>query len=113
MKKVIAAALVTTTFMSCTAFADEGLELAKEKQCLSCHAVDKESLAPSLQSIAQKYRGVRNAKIAIFNVIAHGTSAHETFGPFTGVMRMPPPSAQAPVSVDEANKLVDWIQNLK
>ena len=59
MKSEVAVAVVLAgaVFISANASADANLDLAKAKQCLSCHAVDKTTLAPSFQSMALKYKG--------------------------------------------------------
>ena len=57
MKARILAALVmaTSCMVSGQAFADEAL--AKSKNCMSCHAIDKKKDGPPYKEIAGKYKG--------------------------------------------------------
>lgn len=93
--------------------ADDGLSLAEEKECLTCHAIDHDTLSPSFQTIALKYNGVRNGEGAIFNKIMNGSSIRNNVGAENGAMRMPPPSARARLTKAEAERLTTWILSLK
>ena len=57
MKARILAALVmaTSCMVSGQAFADEAL--AKSKNCMSCHAIDKKVVGPAYKDVAKKYAG--------------------------------------------------------
>ena len=118
----ISFALTAMAFMVGTAFADNtGLALAKQKECLSCHDVDKETLAPSFKSIAKKYKGQTGFDGRLISQILSGSSS--TMGAPTlfggglyhlgGVSKMPNQGPRAKVSVAEANKLLDWILSLE
>ena len=80
--------------------ADEAL--AKSKNCLSCHAVDKKVVGPSYKDIAKKYSAKDEAMLAE-KVIKGGKGNW-------GAIPMP---ANPSVTPDEANKLVKWILSLK
>lgn len=80
--------------------ADEAL--AKAKNCLSCHAVDKKVVGPSYKDVAKKYSAKDEAMLAE-KVIKGGKGV---WGP----VPMPPNPSVTP---DEANKLVKWILSLK
>lgn len=112
MKNAITVLLAATAFMSANAFADDpGLTLAKQKECFSCHALDKGGLAPTFLDLAKKYKGKTNFDGALITQIISGTP--ETGGYHWGTMKMPSPGARTPVSVVEANKILDWILSLK
>ncbi|MFZ2628622.1 MAG: c-type cytochrome [Rugosibacter sp.] len=114
MKNPIAVVVVTAiAFVSGTAFADAGLELAKEKQCLSCHAVDKTLFAPSFRDIAKKYKKASaGMEGALITQIISGTAT--SGGYHWGTMKMPPSNGPRPaVSIIEANELLDWILSQK
>ena len=106
-------ALVTIPFMSTAAFGDTGLDLAKQKQCLGCHSVDKQVFGPSFRDIAKKYQKASAAmEGALITQIISGTSS--TGGYHWGTMKMPPSNGPRPaVSIIEANELLDWILSQK
>ena len=39
------------------AYADEGADLAKAKNCMACHAIDKKLVGPAYKDVAAKYKG--------------------------------------------------------
>ena len=116
MKSEVAVAVVLAgaVFISADASADANLDLAKARQCLSCHAVDKTTLAPSFQSIALKYKG-QNATpgqvTMLTETIKKGTP--EAGGYHWGTMTMPSPGARPVISDAEATQLTQWILSLK
>lgn len=93
--------LISAGLMSAgAAQADEAL--AKAKNCLSCHTVDKKVVGPSYKDVAKKYSAKDEAMLAE-KVIKGGKGV---WGP----VPMPPNPSVTP---DEANKLVKWILSLK
>jgi len=89
--------------MAGQAYADEGADLAKAKNCMSCHAVDKKLVGPAYKDVAAKYKGDKGAvdKLAA-KVKAGGKGAW-------GEIPMPPNN----VTPDEAKKLVTWVLSQK
>ena len=87
--------------------ADPMLDLAKSKQCLTCHAVSGELTAPSFQSIAKDWRGVKNADIYLSMVVKKGGTQH------FGCNMMPSEGARTSLSDAEATALTTWILNMK
>jgi len=74
--------------------------LAKSKNCLSCHAVDKKMVGPSYQDVAKKYAGnAAAAKELAAKVRAGGKGVW-------GQIPMPPNPG---VSEQEADALVAWV----
>ncbi|HRF12284.1 MAG: c-type cytochrome [Candidatus Accumulibacter phosphatis] len=101
MKAIHLCLLAAAGVMSAGAVqADEAL--AKAKNCLACHAVDKKVVGPSYKDVAKKYTAKDEAMLAE-KVIKGGKGV---WGP----VPMPPNAAVTP---DEANKLVKWILSLK
>ncbi|MBL8398125.1 MAG: c-type cytochrome [Candidatus Accumulibacter sp.] len=80
--------------------ADEAL--AKAKNCLACHTVDKKVVGPSYKDVAKKYTAKDEAMLA--EKIIKGGKGN------WGAVPMPPNPS---VSADEANKLVKWILSQK
>ena len=97
MKAIYVCLLAAAGVMSAGAVqADEAL--AKAKNCLSCHAVDKKVVGPSYKDVAKKYTAKDEAMLAA-KVIKGGKGSW-------GEVPMPPNPSVTP---DEANKLVKWI----
>ncbi|MEY2682857.1 MAG: hypothetical protein RJA09_1, partial [Pseudomonadota bacterium] len=51
--------LTASTVLAMPAFADEAL--AKSKNCMACHAVDKKLVGPAYKEVAKKYAGDKTA----------------------------------------------------
>ena len=102
MKKLVAVAAIAGLMGSTAAFADAGADLAKAKNCLACHAVDKKVVGPAYKDVAKKYTAKDEAMLAA-KVIKGGKGSW-------GEVPMPPNPSVTP---DEANKLVKWILSLK
>lgn len=83
------------------------LELAKEKQCLRCHAVDKDSIGPSFRKIGATYRTVTRPEQKLIDVMRLGSAAH--LGPMSGTARMPDMSERPALHDQEARQLARWI----
>jgi len=99
-RALIALALVAAA--SSPAFAQ--LDLAKSKNCLACHAVDKKVVGPAYKDVAAKYAGDKGAVEKLTQKVMKGGSGN------WGVVPMP---ANPQVSEAEAKQLVQWILTLK
>jgi len=84
------------------ALADQAL--AKSKNCLACHAVDKKLVGPAYQDVAKKYAGQKDAAAKLATKIMKGGS---------GVWGAVPMPANTQVNEAEAKKLADWVLSLK
>lgn len=101
MKVFVAAAVAAGLLSAAPAFADEAL--AKAKNCLACHSVDKKLVGPAYKDVAAKYKGDAGAAAMLAERVQKGGSG--TWG------QIPmPPNPQ--VNADEAKKLVEWILSL-
>lgn len=74
-------------------------DLAKAKNCMACHAVDKKMVGPAFKDVAAKYAGQKDAAAKLADKVIKGG---------TGVWGQIPMPANA-VSKDEADKLVAWV----
>ena len=101
MKKLFAAALIGALF-SGSAFAQ--LDLAKQKNCLACHSVDKKVLGPAYKEVAAKYAGDATAEAKLVKKVREGGA---------GVWGKTPMPANKNVSEAEATSLVKWVLSLK
>lgn len=88
--------------VSAPAMADEAL--AKSKNCMACHAVDKKLVGPSYKDIAKKYAGDAKAVDMLANKIIRGGS---------GVWGAIPMPANPQVNAADAKKLATWIMGQK
>ncbi|MBI2276689.1 MAG: c-type cytochrome [Dechloromonas sp.] len=83
------------------ALADEAL--AKAKNCMSCHSIDKKLVGPAYKDVATKYKG--NAGAADKLAAKVKTGGKGTWGEIP----MPPNN----VTPEEAKKLVTWVLSQK
>lgn len=74
-------------------------DLAKAKNCLACHAVDKKVVGPSYKEVAAKYKGKSDAVATLATKIQKGSTG--AWGP----VPMPP----NPVSDADAKTLAEWV----
>ena len=77
--------------------------LAKAKNCMACHAIDKKLVGPSYKDVAAKYKGDAKAPAMLAAKVKAGGKG------VWGQIPMPPNN----VTPEEANKLVAWILSLK
>jgi cytochrome c len=105
MRTILLGAILA--LIAAPSFADPMMDLAKSKQCLTCHAVSGELTAPSFQSIAKEWHGVKNADIYLSMVIQKGGTQH------FGCNMMPSQGARTSVSEADAMALATWILNTK
>ena len=100
MKRIVFA--VVAGLVSCSAMAN--LDLAKQKNCMSCHSVDAKLVGPAYKDVAKRYAGQKDAEDKLVQKVMKGGSG--VWGP----MAMPP---NTQVSEAEARTLVKWILSLK
>ncbi|NEX62404.1 c-type cytochrome [Noviherbaspirillum sp. 17J57-3] len=74
-------------------------ELAKAKNCMSCHAVDKKVVGPAYKDVAAKYKGQKDAEDKLAQKVIKGG------GGVWGQVPMPPNA----VTDKEAHELVKWV----
>jgi len=102
MKRSISIALILAGLFSTAAFADANL--AKAKNCMACHSVDKKVVGPGFKEVAAKYGAQKGAEDQLVQKVLKGSSG------VWGGMPMP---ANAGVSEKEARTLVQWILSQK
>lgn len=92
------------TALLATGAAQASEELAKSKNCLGCHTVEKKLVGPSYKDIAKKRGGEKGAEALLAQKIKGGSKGE------WGGAEMPP---NASVSEAEAATLAKWILSLK
>ncbi|PRC92110.1 c-type cytochrome [Solimicrobium silvestre] len=100
MKRLLCVML--TVFASSAAMAN--LDLAKSKNCMSCHSVEVKLVGPSYKDVAKKYNGQKDAEDKLVQKVMNGGSGT------WGAMVMPP---NPQVTEAEAHILVKWILKAK
>lgn len=104
MKRALLIMAAMTT-LAAPAIADEAL--AKSKNCMACHAVDKKLVGPAYKDVAKKYAGDAKAVDALAARIVKGSEVGK--GNW-GAVPMPP---NPQVSEAEAKKLAAWVLSIK
>jgi cytochrome c len=103
MKKLLlTAAAAGLTLISAGAFAQA--DLAKSKNCLACHAVDKKLVGPAYKDVAAKYASDKDAVAKLSKKVREGG---------VGVWGQVPMPANPQVSEAEATSLVKWVLSQK
>ena len=101
MKAIYVAMIAAGVVMAGQAQADEAL--AKAKNCMACHQIDKKVVGPAYKEVAAKYKGDAGAPAMLAGKVKAGGKGT------WGQVPMPPNN----VTEDEAKKLVGWILGLK
>lgn len=103
MKRVLLTiAALTAVAAASPAMADEAM--AKAKNCMACHAIDKKVVGPAYKDVAKKFGGQAGAADMLADKIMKGSTG--TWGP----VPMPP---NTNVNAAEAKSLATWILTLK
>lgn len=80
------------------------LELAKQKNCLACHTVDKKLVGPAYKDVAKKYANDKDAAARLAKKVREGG---------VGVWGQVPMPANPQVNEAESLQLVKWVLSLK
>ena len=95
-------ALAAAALVAGPAFAD-GADLAKKKNCMACHALDKKLVGPAYKDVAAKYADQKDAVDKLSHKIIKGGTG------VWGQIPMPP----NPVTEAEAKELATWVMTVK
>ncbi len=102
MKRAMFVVVALSALSSNAVFANA--DLAKEKNCLACHAIDAKLVGPAYKEVAAKYKGDKTAEAKLVQKVLKGGSGS------WGAIPMP---ANPQVSDAEAHTLVKWVLSLK
>lgn len=86
------------------ATAQASMDLAKAKNCVACHAVDKKLIGPAYKDVAAKYANDKEALAKLTKKVREGG---------VGAWGQIPMPANPQVNADEAATLVKWILSIK
>jgi cytochrome c len=104
MKSIYVALIAATGIaLAGQANAADELPLAKAKNCMSCHTLDKKLVGPGYKEVAAKYKDDKAAPAKLAAKIKAGGKGS------WGEIPMPPNN----VSEDEAKRLAAWVLSLK
>jgi len=79
-------------------------QLAQQKNCMACHAIDKKQVGPAYKDVAGKYAGQKDAVDKLTQKVMKGGS---------GVWGAVPMPANPQVNEAEAKTLVQWVLSTK
>ena len=102
MMKALLVPLSAALWLAAPAHANP--ELAKQKLCMGCHAVDKKQIGPAFKDVAARYAGQKDAAAKLADKIVQGG------GGVWGAVPMPP---NPRVSPEEAKQLANWVLTTK
>jgi cytochrome c len=102
MKRSLLVCLAAGALVSNVAMANA--DLAKAKNCMTCHAVANKVVGPAFKDVAAKYAGQKDAEEKLTQKVLKGGS---------GVWGPVPMPANAQVSEAEARTLVKWVLSQK
>jgi cytochrome c len=104
MKKHLFAGLtLALAGLSIGGAAQANADLAKSKNCMACHALDKKVVGPAFKDVAARYKGGKDGQARLAASIAKGSTG--AWGPI-------PMPANA-VSEAEAQTLAKWVLTQK
>ncbi len=103
MKRSLMVCMLVSAFASTSAMADPGLDLAKAKNCMACHAVASKLVGPAYKDVAAKY-GQKDAEAKLVAKVMKGGSGA------WGAVPMP---ANPQVTEAETHTLVKWVLSQK
>ncbi len=102
--KRIPTLVVAIALASAAGTAAASADLAKAKNCVACHAVDRKLIGPAYKDVAKKYANDREAVAKLAKKVRDGG---------VGVWGQIPMPANPQVSADEASALVKWVLSQK
>lgn len=99
----VAALVVACGVLTISSPAFASAELAKQKNCLACHAADKKLVGPAYREVAAKYKADKNAQTTLAKKIREGG---------VGVWGQIPMPANPQVNEQEAQALAKWVLSM-
>lgn len=78
--------------------------LARQRNCLNCHGMDRKIVGPGFRQVAERYAGKKEAPAYLAEKIVKGGAG--AWGPVAM-------AANPQVSKDEAAQLAAWVLSLK
>lgn len=104
MKTLVTSLIISAGLLASAGNALASEALAKQYNCLTCHAVDKKVIGPSYAEVAAKYKGDAGAEAKLIAKVKNGGSGA------WGQIPMPP---NATVPDADIKTLVKWVLSTK
>jgi len=104
MKRILILTALCTAGVLASGTAAANADLAKSKNCLACHAMDKKVVGPAFKDVAAKYKGDASAVARLAAKVQKGGAG------VWGNVPMPPNPG---VNEAEAKQLVEWVLTVK
>ena len=104
MKQLVMICLSAAALVSTSAMANA--DLAKSKNCMTCHSVSNKVIGPAFKDVAAKYSGQKDAENKLVQKVLKGST-----GVWGGPSSVMPANPQ--VSEAEAHTLVKWVLSQK
>jgi cytochrome c len=98
--RVLASVGVSLVWATTACASDVAQTLAQNSGCMSCHAKAEKIVGPSFLSVAEKYRGDKDAPASIAQAIQNGSRGK------WGRVPMPPHSS---LSASDLKTLAQWV----
>ena len=90
--------------IACAGAAQASPELAKARNCMNCHALDRKIVGPAFRDVAARYAGKAGAAdVLAIKIVKGGGGA---WGPV-------PMAANPALSAQEANTLATWVLTIR
>jgi len=102
MKRSLSVCVMLSALVSSGAFAQA--DLAKARNCMTCHTVATKLVGPAYKDVAERYAGQKSAEDKLVQKVLKGGS---------GVWGPVPMPANPQVSEAEARTLVKWVLSTK
>ena len=101
-----AALLLATTSSQAAVDVEAAKALARQNNCLKCHAIDKDKDGPAYKKVAEKYKGKANAEARLIEHITTGEKAKFPDGHEEEhkIVKTSPPK-----DAEQIKNLVQWI----
>ena len=86
--------------------ADAAKALARQNNCLKCHAIDKDKDGPSFKKVAEKYKGKADAEKRLIDHVTSGEKAKFPDGHEEEhkIVKTSPPK-----DMEQVKNLVQWV----
>ncbi len=72
MKTIAIALMTSAVLIAGAANAQSGADLAKSKNCLNCHDMDKKKVGPAFKDIGAKYKDNKDAEATLVTKLKEG-----------------------------------------
>ena len=106
IQSIMAMLALSVTVAAQAVDAEAAKALAKQNNCLKCHAIDKEKEGPAFKKVAEKYKGKADAQAKLVNHLTSGEKAKFPDGHEEEhkIVKTNPPK-----DVEQVKNLADWV----